>query len=127
MPRPRFAAATALAAASSRLAAVTKLAAASSSSAASAALVPTIRTTIGTSRDLLGAGLDQAPRDLVAAGDPAEDVDEDRLDVRVLEDQPHRRRDPVGLRAAADVEEVGRLRRRPASRGPSSSSRGRRR
>ena len=48
MPRP-LAAATAFSAASSRLAAVTKLAA-SSSSAASAAFVPTIRTTIGTSR-----------------------------------------------------------------------------
>ena len=59
--------------------------------------------------DLLGAGLDEPARDLVAAGDAAEDVDEDRLDVLVLEDQPHRRRHPVGLRAAADVEEVGRL------------------
>ena len=58
---------------------------------------------------LLGAGLDQAAGDLVAAGDPAEDVDEDRVDLRVGEDQAHRRRDLVGPRAAADVEEVGRL------------------
>ena len=83
--------------------------ASSSSVAASAAFVPTIRTTIGTSRVLLRARLDQAARDLVAAGDAAEDVDEDRVDLRVGQDDPHRRRDLVGPRAAADVEEVGRL------------------
>ena len=55
---------------------------------------------------LLRACLDQPARDLVAAGDPAEDVDEDRVDLRVGEDEPHRRRDLVGPRAAADVEEV---------------------
>ncbi len=55
---------------------------------------------------LPGAGLDQAARDLVAAGDPAEDVDEDRVHLRVREDQAHRGRDLVGPRAAADVEEV---------------------
>ena len=58
---------------------------------------------------LLLAGLDQAQGDLVAAGDAAEDVHEDRLDLRLGEDQPHRRRDALGLRPAADVEEVGRL------------------
>ncbi len=51
-------------------------------------------------------GLDEPPRDLVAAGDAAEDVHEDRLDVRVGEDQAHRGRDPLGAGAAADVEEV---------------------
>ena len=58
---------------------------------------------------LLGPRLDEAVGDLVAAGDAAEDVDEDRVDLRVGQDEPHRRRDLVGSRAAADVEEVGRL------------------
>ena len=53
--------------------------------------------------------LDQAARDLVAAGDAAEDVDEDGVDLRVGQDDPHRRGDLVGARPAADVEEVGRL------------------
>ena len=39
---------------------------------------------------LLGAGLDQAPGDLVAAGDAAEDVDEDGVDLRVGQDEAHR-------------------------------------
>ena len=101
-------AATALAAASSSDAAVVNRAS-SSRTAASAAFVPTIRTTIGTSRVCMRARLDQAAGDLVAAGDAAEDVDEDRIDLRVVEDDPHRGRDLVGPRATADVEEVGRL------------------
>ena len=101
-------AATAFAAASSSELAVAKCAC-SSRTAASAALVPTIRTTIGTSRLLDGPRLDQAARDLVAAGDAAEDVDEDGVDLRVGQDDPHRGRDLVGPRPAADVEEVGRL------------------
>ena len=58
---------------------------------------------------LLGARLDEPARHLVAAGDAAEDVDQDGVDLRVAEDDPHRRRDPVRPGAAADVEEVGRL------------------
>ena len=58
---------------------------------------------------LAAPGVDQPAGDLVAAGDAAEDVDEDRLHLRVGEDQAHGRRDPVGLGPAADVEEVGRL------------------
>ena len=58
---------------------------------------------------LLAARLDQAVGDLVAAGDAAEDVDEDRAHVAVGQDQPHGRGDLVVLGAAADVEEVGRL------------------
>src|SRR5690349_2574532 len=58
---------------------------------------------------LLGPGLDQASSDLVTTGDPPEDVDEDRVDLRVGEDQPHRVGHLVGSRATADVEEVRRL------------------
>ena len=105
-PRP-LAAATALAAASSRLAAVTKLGGLEQLGGLGRVRAddPDHHRHLAL---LLGPGLDQAARDLVAAGDAAEDVDEDRLDVRVVEDQPHRRGDPVGLRAAADVEEVRR-------------------
>ena len=56
-----------------------------------------------------GACLDQPAGDLVAAGDAAEDVDQDRIDLRVGEDDPHRGRDLVRPRPTADVEEVGRL------------------
>ena len=101
-------AATAFAAASSSEAAVSKCAC-SSRTAASAAFVPTIRTTIGTSRACWRARLDQAAGDLVATGDAAEDVDEDRVHLRVGQDDPHRRGDLVGPRPAADVEEVGRF------------------
>jgi hypothetical protein len=52
------------------------------------------------------ARLDEPVRDLVPAGDAAEDVDEDRGDVRIGEDQTHRRGDLVGPGAAADIEEV---------------------
>ena len=58
---------------------------------------------------LHGACLDQAAGDLVAARDAAEDVDQDRAHAVVGEDEAHRRGDLVGLGAAADVEEVGRL------------------
>ena len=101
-------AATALAAASSRMAAVSNRAS-SRSTAASAAFVPDDPDDHRHVALLLAARLDQPARDLVAAGDPAEDVDEDRVDLGVGEDQAHRRRDLVGPRAAADVEEVGRL------------------
>ena len=48
-------------------------------------------------------------RDLFALGDPAEDVDEDRLHVRVVVDDLERARHDLGVRPAADVEEVRRL------------------
>ena len=56
-----------------------------------------------------GACIDEPAGHLVAAGDAAEDVDQDRVDLRVGQDDPHRRRDLVGARPTADVEEVGRL------------------
>ena len=56
-----------------------------------------------------GPCLDEPAGDLVAAGDPAEDVDEDRPDLRVVEDEPQGRGHLVGPGPAADVEEVGRL------------------
>ena len=68
-----------------------------------------MRTTIGTSRSCWRARLEQAAGHLVAARDAAEDVDEDRPDARVREDQPQRGSHLVGSRATADVEEVGRL------------------
>ena len=58
-------------------------------------------------------GLDDAVGHLFAPGDATEDVDEDRLDVRVVVDDLERAGHHLGVGAAADVEEVGRLRRRP--------------
>src|SRR5436305_1866938 len=54
-------------------------------------------------------GLDDAVRHRVAGGDAAEDVDEDALHVGVVEDDVQPGRHDLGRRAAADVEEVGRL------------------
>ena len=56
--------------------------------------------------------LDQALGHLVAARDPAEDVEQHRAHLLVGQDHLDRRDDRVGLRAAAGVEEV----RRPAAR-----------
>ena len=58
--------------------------------------------------DLL-RGLDDALGDLVAAGDAAEDVEEDRDDLLVGGDHLERVDDRLGLGAAAGVEEVGGL------------------
>src|SRR4051794_23727344 len=55
-------------------------------------------------------GRDDAFRDDVAAHYPAEDVDEDAFHRRVAEDDLERRGDLLLRGAAADVEEVGRLR-----------------
>ena len=52
--------------------------------------------------------LDDALGDLLAAGDAAEDVDEDGLHVLVEVDHLERPGHHVGVGAAADVEEVGR-------------------
>src|SRR6478735_226595 len=57
----------------------------------------------------LGERADDALGDGVARGDAAEDVDEDRLDLRVAEDDVQARRHDLGGRTAADVEEVGGL------------------
>ena len=51
--------------------------------------------------------LDDALGDLLAAGDAAEDVDEDALHLLVVVDDLERRGHHVGVGAAADVEEVG--------------------
>ncbi len=75
----------------------------------SSALVPSRRITIG-ERDLDPAeGLDDAVGHLFAAGDAAEDVDEDGLDLRVGVDDLEGVGHDVGVGPAADVEEVGRL------------------
>src|SRR3546814_2604537 len=54
-------------------------------------------------------GGDDPVGDLVALGDAAEDVDEDRLHVGVVVDDLERAGHHVGVGAAADVEEVGGL------------------
>ena len=51
---------------------------------------------------------DDALGDHVAAHDAAEDVDQDRLDIGVGQDQLERDGDPLARRAAADIEEIGR-------------------
>ena len=52
---------------------------------------------------------DDAVGDLVAGGDAAEDVDEHALDLLVVEDHVEAVGHHLGVGAAADVEEVGRL------------------
>ena len=77
----------------------------------SSTLLPSSRTTSGLVclvAELL-QGADDAVGDLVAGGDAAEDVDEDRLDLRVAEDDVEAVGHHLGRGAAADVEEVGRL------------------
>ena len=54
-------------------------------------------------------GLDDALGDLVAAGDPAEDVEQHGVDLLVGGDHLERVDDRLGLGAAAGVEEVGGL------------------
>src|SRR3954447_10439847 len=56
----------------------------------------------------LARGGDDALGDLVAAGDAAEDVEEDGADLGVGDDHFQRVDDRLGFRAAARVEEVGR-------------------
>ena len=75
----------------------------------SSSLVPSSLTTKGTVGVDLVERLDQPVGHLVAARDPAEDVEEHGLDVRVGEDDLDRAGDRLGLRAAARVEEVGGL------------------
>ena len=100
--------ATALAAASSRLAAVSRLAC----SRISCRLLGVGADDAHHHRHVaLDAGpcLHDAARHLVAAGDAAEDVDQDRLHVRVVQDDAEGCQHLVGLGTAADVQEVGRL------------------
>jgi len=56
----------------------------------------------------LGGGHDTV-RDVVGAGDAAEDVEQDRLDVRIGRDDAERVDDLLRIRRAADIEEVRRL------------------
>ena len=70
---------------------------------------PTIRTTIGTSRSWTARAsirprATSSPRVI-----PPKMLTRMAFDLRVGQDDPHRRRDLVGPRPAADVEEVGRL------------------
>ena len=58
--------------------------------------------------DVEGLGaFDDAARDFVAAGDAAEDVEQDTLDVGVGKHEFEAVLDQLGFGAAADVEEVG--------------------
>ena len=77
-------------------------------------LVPSRRTTTGTLKPISSAGGDEGLGDDVALGDAAEDVDEDALDLGVGEDDAEGLDGAVRGDAAADVEEVGRARRRGA-------------
>ena len=82
---------------------------------ASSSLVPVSRITSGTSSGDCSQRLDDAARDVVAARDAAEDVEQDRahaaaaVAARVAGDDLERRGHLLGVRRAADVEEVGRL------------------
>ena len=77
-------------------------------------LVPSSRTTSGSSSDTLAGRGDDAFGDHVAAHDAAEDVDQDAAHVGVREDDLEGLGDPLAGGAAADIEEVGRLRAVPA-------------
>ena len=72
-------------------------------------LVPSMRMTIGTFTDEVLDRGDQALGQHVAAQDAAEDVDQDALDVLVRHQDAEGVLDLLGVGAAADVEEVGRL------------------
>ncbi len=76
---------------------------------ASASLVPVSRITIGTLTWNCAGRRHDAVGDVVGPRDPAEDVEENRLDRGIAGDDPEGVDDLLGIRAAADVEEVGRL------------------
>ena len=69
--------------------------------------MPSSRTTIGTFTSIWSSAWRSPVRDLVAAGDPAEDVEQHGFDLVVREQHLERRHDLVRLRTAAHVEEVG--------------------
>ncbi len=75
----------------------------------SSTFVPSSRTTSGTASSTSFAAATTPLGDHVALHDAAEDVDQDRLHVRVGEDDLEGRRHLLGGGAAADVEEVRRL------------------
>ena len=108
---PALASSTTFSAAPSIVFSWCRLASSASASSArpSSELVPSRRTTSGTLRSICLRGLDDPLGDLVAAGDAAEDVEEDRVDLLVGGDHLERVDDRLGLRAAAGVEEVGGL------------------
>ena len=105
-----FESSTTFAAAPSIVDSVWTLGSAASASIArpSSPLVPSRRTTNGTVGLDLIERLDQPAGDLVAAGDPAEDVEQHRADLVVGKDHLDRAGDRVSFRAAPGVEEVGR-------------------
>ena len=79
----------------------------------SSSFVPVRRITSGILRDVVSRyRVDDAARDLVAARDTAEDIDEENRRARVVHDQLVAVAHAFGVRAAADVEKVGDLRRR---------------
>ena len=86
--------------------------ASASSARPSTSLVPSSRTTNGTDGLIWSNASIRPSRHLVAARDPAEDVEQHGGDLLVGEDHLDRARDRLGLRAAAGVEEV----RRPPAR-----------
>ena len=69
--------------------------------------MPSRRTTSGTSSFTWRAAVDHARGDDVALHDAAEDVDQDRLQLRVLQHDLERLGHLLGRGAAAHVEEVG--------------------
>ena len=75
----------------------------------SSAFVPSRRMTIGARSSTRREPFDDALGHLLAAGDAAEDVDEDRAHVLVVVDHVEGGGHHVGVGAAADVEEVGGL------------------
>ena len=81
--------------------------AAASSRRPSSALLPSRRTTSGRPTLVVVAPGEHAARDLVAARDAAEDVDEQRPHAVVGGDDVERGGDALGAGAAADVAEVG--------------------
>ena len=88
-------------------------AASASSLRPSTSLVPSRRTTIGTSHVQPVERRQDAAGDLVAARDAAEHVEQHRPHLGVGQQHLERGHDLVGLRSAADVQEVGRACRRP--------------
>ena len=106
----QFTAATARLAASVRsLAEITPTPLSASIFCPSSTLVPSRRTITGTFTPTSLTAVDDALGDDVAAHDAAEDIDQDRLDVGVGEDDLEALRHGFRRGAAADVEEIGRL------------------
>ena len=76
---------------------------------ASASFVPVRRITMGTVDLELPRGGHDAVGHVVGSRDAAENIEEDRFDVGIAGDDLERGNHFLGIRAAADVEEVGRI------------------